>query len=104
MVLYLGGGIGGTYYQLKQKGDFVDFGDETIMGDEIIFESVIESDGFVFSKHAFVGLDFKLSKNFGLVFEGRYHWANATLKEDFEDFDPIDLNGARAMAGFNFRL
>ena len=104
VVLYLGGGIGGTYYQLKQKGDFVDFGDETIMGDEIIFESVIESDGFVFSKHAFVGLDFKLSKNFGLVFEGRYHWANATLKEDFEDFDPIDLNGARAMAGFNFRL
>lgn len=98
VVLYLGGGIGGTYYQLKQKGDFVDFVDLTI------FEAEIKSDGFVFSQHAFVGLDFKLTKNFGLVFEGRYHRADASLKDDFEDFDPIDLNGLRAMAGFNFRL
>jgi opacity protein-like surface antigen len=98
LVPYLGGGIGTTYYQLKQKGDFVDFMDLTI------FESKLESEDWGFSQHVFVGLDIKLTRNFGLVFEGRYYWADADLEGDFSDFDSIDLDGARAMAGLSWRL
>ncbi len=100
LVPYLGGGIGGTWYELKQKGDFVDFRDP-LLG---IFEAEVVSNGWAFAQHAFVGLDLKLTRNFGLVLEGRYYWARADLKGDFVDFDPIDLDGARVMAGFSWRL
>ena len=98
LVPYVGGGIGATWYKLKQKGDFVDFADLSI------FEAELESDGWAFSQHAFVGLDLKLTRNFGLVLEGRYYWADAALEGDFVDFAPIDLNGARIMAGLSWRL
>lgn len=98
VVPYLGGGIGGTYYQLKQKGDFVDF------EDLIIFEGEFKSDEWDFAQHAFVGFDFKLTQNFGLVLEGRYYWASADLEDDYVDFDSIDLDGARVMAGLSWRL
>jgi opacity protein-like surface antigen len=98
LVPYLGGGIGATYYKLKQKGDFVDFVDLTI------FEAKLESDGWAFAQHAFAGLDLKLTRNFGLVLEGRYYWADADLSGNFVGFGKIDLDGARVMAGFSWRL
>ena len=97
-VPYLGGGIGATWYQLKQKGDFVDPMTLSIFGDER------ESSGWAFSQHAFAGLDFKISRDFGLVLEARYYWARDDLGGDFSSFDSIDLNGARIMAGFSWRL
>ncbi len=95
---YLGGGIGATYYKLKQKGDFVDFVDLSI------FEAKIESEAWGFAQHVFAGLDLKLTRNFGLVLEGRYHWSRADIGDDFVGFDPINLDGARVMAGFSWRL
>lgn len=103
LVPYLGGGIGGTYYQLKQKGDFV-VTDPTDPFFLDIFEAKIESDEWAFAQHAFVGFDIKLTRNFGLVLEGRYYWASADLEDDFVDFDSIDLDGARVMAGLSWRL
>ena len=98
LVPYLGGGIGATWYELKQKGDFVDF--MTLN----IFEGEFQSEGWAFAQHAFAGFDLKLTRNFGLVLEGRYYWARADIKGDFVGFDPIDLDGARVMAGFSWRL
>ena len=60
--------------------------------------------GWAFAGHVFLGVDIKLIKSLGLVFEGRYYWADADLREDFVGFDPIDLNGARVMAGINWKL
>ena len=101
VVPYFGGGIGGTWYQLKQKGDFVDKSDP---GNEFIFNDVFISDDWTFSQHAFVGLDIKLTRSFGLVLEGRYYWADANLQGDYVRFNSIDLDGARAMIGFNWKL
>ncbi len=98
LVPYVGGGIGATWYELKQKGDFVDFMDLTI------FEGRFRSDGWAFAQHAFAGFDLKLTRNFGLVLEGRYYWARADVGGDFVGFDPIDLDGARVMAGVSWRL
>ena len=69
-----------------------------------IFEGEFVSDGWAFAQHAFVGVDLKLTRNFGLVIEGRYYWAHADIGGDFVGFDPIDLDGARVMAGFSWRL
>ncbi len=103
VVPYLGGGIGSTWYQLKQKGDFVDIGDPNVLGDEIVFSAVFVSDDWAFAQHAFVGLDIKLTQSLGLILEGRYYWANANVQGDYLGFSSIDLNGARAMIGFNWK-
>jgi outer membrane protein W len=95
---YVGGGIGATWYELRQKGEFVDFVDMAI------FEDRFTSDGWTFAGHVFLGIDIKLIKSLGLVIEGRYYWANADLRGDFVGFDPIDLDGARVMAGVNWKL
>jgi opacity protein-like surface antigen len=101
VVPYLGGGIGFTWYELKLKGDFVD---ESDPGKEFIFSDVFTSDDWAFAQHAFAGVDIKLTRSFGLILEGRYYWANADLQGDFVDFNSIDLDGWRAMIGFNWKL
>jgi len=95
-VPYLGGGIGATWYELEQKGDFVDF--QTLE----IFEDTFSSSGWSFSSHAFLGLDVNLTRTLGLVVEGRYHWARADLSGSFIGFDPIRLGGPRVMVGFSW--
>ena len=72
LVPYLGGGIGATWYELKQKGDFVDFASEDPPGFYDIFEGNLRSDGWAFGQHVFVGFDLELTRNFGMVLEGRY--------------------------------
>jgi outer membrane protein W len=104
VVPYIGGGIGGTWYELKQKGDFVDVGDPDLTGDEFIFSDVFTSDDWTFAGHVFAGVDIKLTRSFGLILEGRYYWADADLRGDYVGFNSIDLDGARAMIGFNWKL
>ncbi len=104
VVPYIGGGIGGTWYELKQRGDFVDKGDPNVLGDEFIFTDVFISDDWAFAQHVFAGLDIKLTRSFGLILEGRYYWADADVQGDYVGFDPIDLDGARVMIGFNWKL
>jgi len=104
VVPYIGGGIGGTWYELRQKGDFVDVGDPDVLGDEFIFSDKFTSDDWAFAQHVFVGVDIKLTRSFGLILEGRYYWADADMQGDYVGFKPIDLDGARAMIGFNWKL
>jgi opacity protein-like surface antigen len=106
VVPYFGGGIGGTWYELKQKGDFVDKDPApgTCPAAACIFSDVFISDGWAFSQHAFGGVDIKLTRSFGLILEGRYYWADANLEGDYVGFNRIDLDGARVMIGFNWKL
>ena len=39
-----------------------------------------------------------------LRLDGRYYWVNADMKGDYVGFKPIDLDGARVMIGFNWKL
>ena len=50
------------------------------------------------------GFDLGITRNFGLVVEARYYWGSADLKGDFIGFDDIELDGARLMVGFSWRL
>ena len=103
LVPYVGGGLGATWYRLEQDGDFVDESDCTPLGC-VIFSDKLSTSAWAFSKHVFAGLDLKLTRNFGLVIEGRYQWARATVKRDYVGFERINLDGARVMVGFSFRI
>jgi opacity protein-like surface antigen len=111
VVPYVGGGIGPTWYELKQKGEFVHVTDPDDPGDDFcqgeaacIFEDVFTSDDWTFAQHAFLGVDIKITRNLGLILEGRYYWADADVEGDYIGFDPIDLDGARVMIGINWKL
>ena len=40
---------------------------------------------------------------FGIYAEGRWTWAEATLKDDFEGFGKLDLGGREVVAGLTWR-
>jgi len=96
IVPYVGAGGGMANYEFKQNGDFVDFADFAV------FPESFKSDGWTPTAHVFGGTDIQIYKRMFLSLEGRYTWANATLDNDFIDFDPIDLGGFRFGAGFHF--
>ena len=93
---YAGGGIGFTWYELEQVGDFIDFVDLTI------FTSAFHSSGFGFTTQVFGGVEVSLTPRWFLVGEGRYLWSDADLEGDFVGFEPIDLSGVRLSAGVGF--
>jgi hypothetical protein len=97
-VPYAGAGIGATYYELKQKGEFVDFVDDTI------FKGRFLSEGWGFSGHVFLGGEIRLMRGLCLAIEGRYQWASADVKGSFQGFDKIDLDGAQLLVGIHWRL
>ena len=105
-VPYFGGGVGATWYELKQEGEFVE---EVVdvdgnVVDRTIFEAVLTSSGWTFAGHAFLGFEIKLTRSTSLVLEGRYYLASAAVGGSFVGFDPIDLDGARAMAGIKLKF
>src|SRR5690606_6716492 len=94
---FVGGGAGVLWYKLEQSGDFVD-------ADALdIFESSYESSGAAFAAHALGGAEYWLTARVGIVGEGRYTWASATPRSQFE-FDSVDLSGWQVTAGVAFRL
>lgn len=95
-VPYVGAGGGFTNYEFRQWGDFVDFEDSHV------FTESFTSGGWTPSAHVFGGTDIQVFRKIFLSLEGRYTWANATLDQDFIDFDPIDLGGFRFGVGFHY--
>jgi hypothetical protein len=96
VIPYVGAGVGAMWYAFEQSGDFVDFVDLSVFSDSF------RSAGWAPSAHAFGGVDVQIHRRLFLTVEGRYVWANATLGNDFVDFDPIDLAGFRVATGVNF--
>jgi hypothetical protein len=94
-VPYVGAGGGAYWFQLKQRGDFVDFVDLSVFGD------VFQASGWTPSAHVFGGTDIQLYRRLFLSLEGRYIWAAGNMGAEWVDFDPIDLSGFRIGTGIN---
>ena len=92
---YAGGGAGFMWYQLEQRGDFVDFLDFSV------FPARFQSDGWTPSAHLFAGTDVNVWKHVFVSVEGRYTWAASDLDRDFTGFEPLDLSGFKLTAGMN---
>lgn len=86
---FVGAGAGVIKYEFEQDGSFVDF--QTLR----VFDSTFRSGGWAPSVHALAGADLRLYRKLYLTGEARYTWSSAPLSDDFIDFAPISLAGAR---------
>lgn len=95
---YVGAGVGIVHYRFEQEGDFVDF--ETFD----IFYDRFTSQGEAPLLRGLAGLSLSVGKQFELSGEVRYDLASPAMGSDFEDFDPLDLNGFRGLVGIAIRF
>jgi hypothetical protein len=98
VVPWVGAGGGFMWYQFKQQGDFVDLSDLTISTDSF------DSNGWTPTLQGMGGVDINLSTRLAFTADLRYHWARATLGEDFVGYNRIDLSGVSTTLGFTVRL
>ena len=95
---FVGGGVGVTWYEFVQHGDFVDY--QTLD----IFEDRFVTDGRGTTLWAGGGVDVTLAPHFVFRAEGRYFWGSAAVDNRvFQGFEDIDLSGYRLMLGLAFR-
>jgi hypothetical protein len=102
---YIGGGVDLFYYKYEEWGDFIDFWDPLL---EIYPDHFVAS-GVTFGFHAAGGLRIYLNRDFALVAEGRYQWAEAEMGGDFSPNEPglinfLDLSGASFTLGLHVRF
>ena len=95
---YLGAGLGLLWWQLREEGSFIDFGDPEL---PIIFASY-QADNTTWEAFALAGLDIRLSGRWSFFFEGRYRWAEDELNQDFAGFGTIDLSGYQLAGGLSY--
>jgi len=97
-VFYVGGGIGVTYWEYEEVGDFVDFTD-----DSIFFDRFTDT-GVAFEAHALTGLELPFGRTWSLLFEGRYSWVDDEPGGDFSGLGTLDLGGFAAYVGGSWRF
>ena len=94
---YIGGGIGMTWYDLRQHGDFIQ------MSDLSVFPEDYEADGTGKTVHALIGADYWVSGRFGINLDARYTYGSAGLGGDFYDWKTLDVSGLQAGVGLTMR-
>ncbi len=92
---YVGAGGGYYFWQLKESGDFIDFGSSNT-----IFHDRFKDDGQTLGYYWLAGLAVPLSPDWSLFAEGRWHKAEDTLNGDFAGLGKLDLSGREISAGF----
>lgn len=105
VVPYIGGGVDAIFYQYEEWGDFIDFYDPTYT----IYADHFIADGTAFGLHALGGVRVYLNRDFALVGEARYQWAENDMHDDFSPNAPglvnrLDLSGATFTFGVHVRF
>jgi hypothetical protein len=107
VVPFLGGGVDAVFWRYEEYGDFIDFFDP----EQPVLWDAFTSDGTAFGVHAVGGLRVYLNRDFAVVGEGRYQWAEDEMGDDFspnapgEDYvNRIDLSGWSFTVGVHVRF
>jgi hypothetical protein len=98
---YFGGGLGVTVWEYEESGEFVDFSTP----DWLIYAGTFQDEGVALETHLLAGLELPMGPSWGLLFEGRYSWADDELNSpDFPDFGRLNLGGPSVYMGASFRF
>jgi hypothetical protein len=111
IVPYAGGGVDAVFYQYEEFGDFVCFppsSGECRFDFDVVPDHFV-GDGTAFGVHAVGGLRVYLNRDFAIVGEGRYQWAEDDMGDDFAPNEPglinrIDLTGWTFTVGVHVRF
>ena len=95
---YVGAGGGALWYRFGQRGEFVNSETQGVDRDELM------SSGWTPTVHALAGFDFSLTPRLALTSEARYSWAKASLSDDYQGFQKIDLAGLSTTLGIQLRF
>jgi len=95
---YAGAAVGVIWYNLEQEGWFVD--SETLD----IFPDYFQSLGNAPMGQVFGGTEWWPKTFFGLTIEGKYTYAKASLRQDFQAYERMDLSGFQLSAGIAARF
>ncbi len=93
---FLGAGIGVSYWEYEEVGDFV-------ASDLSIFFDRLKDSGTAFTTHVTAGVDFPVGPYWNVTGEGRYSWSEATPGGDFRSLGlgDLDLGGFAAFVGLS---
>jgi hypothetical protein len=94
---YVGLGAGAIWYRLDQQGEFLQASDLTIFPDSY------QSNGYGTTGHVLAGVDYWLTPRFGLNLDGRYRIGSAALRDDYRNWEPLDLSGFHGGLGLTLR-
>jgi len=113
LIPYVGGGVGFYIWNVRLRGEIVDFTDVWIytdpdLGDIDIYgvklADLEETNRFSVGYHAFGGFMYALGPRFTVEAEFKYHFVKGKWKSDssFVDFSDFDLSGAQVTVGLNY--
>lgn len=102
-VPYLGAGLGFSYWEFEEVGDFVD--DPNGPNPTVVFDDVGDS-GTAFETHVLAGIEIPVGLAWSLVFEGRYSWCDDQPGGRLGEIYPgdIELGGAAFFFGGSVRF
>jgi outer membrane protein W len=98
VVPYVGAGVGAMNYGFDQTGDFINFQTLAVAPD------ALHSSGWAPMAQAFFGAEWAVGTGWALRTEARYVTASATLSNDYQGFQKIDLSGVSTSVGFFVRF
>lgn len=98
VVPYIGAGVGAMNYGFDQTGDFINF--QTLA----VGPDALHSTGWAPMAQAFFGAEWAIGTGWALRTEARYVTASATLSDDYQGFQKIDLSGMSTSVGFFIRF
>ena len=111
-VFYFGGGIGTSYWQYEEEGDFV-FPDPTPIdpgGVSIFYDRYVDT-GLAFQLYAMIGMEFPVAPAWNVTVEVRQSWSEASLSDAFpstalgpEYPNQLDLGGTSIFVGGSLRF
>jgi opacity protein-like surface antigen len=98
-VPYIGAGVGTTYWQYEEEGDFV-ASDLSIVYDRFV------ASGLAFQWYAMIGIEFPVAPEWNITLEVRQTWADATPGGSFTYINPgtLDLGGTSVFLGGSLRF
>jgi hypothetical protein len=101
-VFYLGAGVGLTFWEYEEYGDFLDF---TFDPPEIFLDRFVD-DGVAFEAHVLAGVEIPVSRMTNLLLETRYSASEDDLGGDFGGLPgtDLDLGGSSIYGGLSFRF
>jgi len=113
IIPYVGGGVGIYLWNVRLRGDLIDFSDEWY---DIVEEVTIypiystdtrENNRISVGWHAFAGFMFPVARRMTFEVEFKYNSAKGKFPEDdpnqgFHGFEPFDLSGYQISLGLNY--